>query len=108
MRTWPASCGYLPIPDRILPRIPGRCGWCSAVARDTTDRPSTRSCTPVELTAQFERAPVQDRAVEPRLLGHLLPRLVLRAFAGLGHIPYLQVLSKHDRVVFADVVRGLV
>src|SRR5712691_13571240 len=101
MRTWPASCGYLLTPDRILPRIPGRCGWCSAATRDTTDRPSTRSV--LQLTAQFERAPVQDRAVEPRLLGHLLPRLVLRAFAGLGHIPYLQVLDKHDRVVFADV-----
>jgi len=48
---------------------------------DTTDRPSTRSV--LQLTAQFERAPIQDRAVEPRLLGHLLPRLVLPALLDL-------------------------
>ena len=105
MRTWPASCGYLPTPDRIQGYRAGAAG----VLRWHGIQPTAPPLGLVlQLTAQFERAPVQDRAVEPRLLGHLLPRLVLPAFAGLGHIPYLQVLDKHDRVVFADVVRGLV
>src|SRR6266550_152482 len=45
-------CGCLPIPDRILPMLPGRCGWCSAAARRRKDHPSTRSCTAVDGAAR--------------------------------------------------------
>src|SRR5881394_1560053 len=54
--------GYLPIPERILPMLPGRGGRCSAAARHRK-RPLGLVR---QLTAQFERGPVQDSAVEPR------------------------------------------
>jgi len=61
-----------------------------------------------QLPTQLERAGVQDGAVQPGLLGDALPRLCFPAFARGTQVLDLQVFDKHDGVVFADVLRGLV
>src|SRR5467141_762011 len=60
------------------------------------------------LASRIERAGVQNRTVESRLLANLLSRLCLPALGRRRHILYLQVFDKHHGLVFADVVRRLV
>jgi len=59
------------------------------------------------LTAQLERAGVEDRAVQTRLGSDILPRLILGALARCRHVLDLQVFDTDNRVVFADVRRDL-
>ena len=56
----------------------------------------------VQLAAEFAPALVEDGAIQAGLLFHLLAVGFGIAFAGLGHIPYLQIFDAHDRVVLAD------
>ena len=56
----------------------------------------------VQLAAELGPALIEDGLVQAGLLPDLLAVLFGIAFAGLGHIPYLQIFDAHDRVVLAD------
>ena len=56
----------------------------------------------VQLAAKLAPALVENGAIQAGLLPDLLAVLFGIAFAGLGHIPYLQIFDAHDRVVLAD------
>ena len=62
----------------------------------------------VQLAAKLAPALVEDGAIQAGLLFHLLAVGFGIAFAGLGHIPYLQIFDAHDRVVLADGMRSFV
>ncbi len=62
----------------------------------------------IELATELEPALIENGLVQARLGPNLLPRLLGAACRRLGHVPYLQVLDTHHRVVLADRGRGLV
>ena len=61
----------------------------------------------VQLAAELEQTLVEDGLVQARLGPNVLVRLVGAACRRPGHVPYLQVLDTHHRVVLADRGRGL-
>lgn len=62
----------------------------------------------VQLAAEREPALVEDGLVQARLRPNVLARCFGAACRRLGHIPSLQVLDTHHRVVLADGGRSLV
>src|SRR5690554_4687646 len=62
----------------------------------------------VQLSAELEPALVEDGFVQTGLGPNVLSRLLGGACRRLGHVPHLQVLDTHHRVVLADRGRGLV
>ena len=56
----------------------------------------------VKLAAEFEPALIEDGLVQAGLGPNLLPRLFGAACRRFGHVPHLQVLDTHHRVVLAD------
>ena len=51
---------------------------------------------------------IEDGFIQARFGLHVTAWRIAAACCGLGHIPYLQILDAHNRVVFADGGRGLV
>jgi hypothetical protein len=70
------------------------------------------SATPIELVVQLatelEPALIEDGFVQARLGPNVSTRCLGCPCRRLGHIPHLQVLDTHYRVVLADRGRGLV
>jgi len=62
----------------------------------------------VQLAAELEPAMVEDAFVQARFGLHVFTRLLGAACRRPGHVPHLQVLDAHHRVVLADSGRGLV
>ena len=61
-----------------------------------------------QLPPKLEPPLIEDGLVQARLDADVSSRCFCRACRRLGHIPYLQILDAHDRVVLADRRRGLV
>ena len=79
-----------------------RTGSAGVVRRHGNQMPTTPRQLVVQLAAEFAPALVEDGAIQAGLLADLLAVLFNIAFAGFGHIPYLQIFDAHDRVVLAD------
>src|SRR5690625_790567 len=62
----------------------------------------------IQLAAELEPALIEDGLVQAGLGPNVFSRLFDAACCRLGHIPYLQVLDTHHRVVLADSGCGLV
>jgi hypothetical protein len=62
----------------------------------------------LQLPPELVPALIEDRLVQAGLGPNVFPRRIYCACRRLGHIPHLQVLDTHYRVVFADRGRGLV
>lgn len=62
----------------------------------------------VQLPTEFAPSLVEDGSVQTGLGPYVLSGSFDRACRGRGHIPHLQVLEHHHRVVFANGRRGLV
>ncbi|VDY07274.1 protein of unknown function [Thiomonas sp. Sup16B3] len=62
----------------------------------------------VQLATELEPALVEDSFVQAGLSPNISTRLLNRPRRRLGHVPHLQVLDTHHRVVLADCGRGLV
>ena len=56
----------------------------------------------VQLTAKLEPALIENGLVQARLGPNVSSRCIYRACRRLGHVPHLQVLDTHHRVVLAD------
>ena len=61
-----------------------------------------------QLPPELEPSLIEDGLVQARFGFDVTPWRIAAACCGFGHIPYLQVLDTHHRVVFADCGRGLV
>jgi len=70
--------------------------------------PATPCQFVIQLTAEFEPALIEDGFVQARLGPNVSSRRICRTCRRPGHVPYLQVLDTHHRVVLADRGRGLV
>lgn len=79
-----------------------RAGAADVLWRHGDEQPAAPRRFVFQLTAQLQRARIQDRAIERRLRWRALP------FSRCAHILYLQVFDADDRVVFADAVRSLI
>ena len=62
----------------------------------------------VQLAAKLEPTLIEDGLVQARLGPNVSSRCICRACRRLGHVPHLQVLDTHHRVVLADRCRALV
>ncbi len=62
----------------------------------------------VQLAAELEPALIEDGLVQAGFGPNVFPQRICRACRRPGHVPYLQVLDTHHRVVLADRGRGLV
>ena len=62
----------------------------------------------VQLSAELEPALIEDGLVQAGLSPNVLAQPLGCACRRLGHVPYLQVLDTHHRVVLADRGRGFV
>jgi len=61
-----------------------------------------------QLPPELEPPLIEDGFIQARFGFHVTPWRIAAACCGLGHVPYLQILDTHNRVVFADCGRGLV
>lgn len=86
----------------------GRTGLTRMVRRDRDEMPTGPRQFVVQLPTEFAPSLVEDRRIQTGLGPHVPARCFDRACRGRGHIPHLQVLETHDRVVFADRGRSLV
>ena len=77
------------------------------VRRDWNEYPAIPVELVFQLSPELEPALIENGPVQPRLLRYVFPRLLGISFARLGHIPNLQVLDRHHRVVFTDGGRAL-
>ncbi len=77
------------------------------VRRDWDEYPAIPAELVFQLSPELEPALIENGPVQPRLLRYVFSRLLGISFARLGHIPNLQVLYRHHRVVFTDGGRAL-
>src|SRR5690554_5837088 len=85
--------------------------WASAarvLRRHGNEMPAVPRQLVVQLTAELEPALIEDGFVQSGLGPNVSSRGICRACRRLGHVPHLQVLDTHHRVVLADRGRGLV
>src|SRR5574343_615772 len=79
--------------------------WASAarvLRRHSDEMPAAPRQFVVQLAAELGPALIEDGLVQAGLGANVPSRRVCRACRRFGHIPHLQVLDTHHRVVLAD------
>ena len=85
-----------------------RAGAARVPWRHGDEMPAAPCQLVVQLAAELEPALIEDGLVQAGFGPNVFPQRICRACRRPGHVPYLQVLDTHHRVVLADLGRGLV
>ena len=85
-----------------------RTGLAGVLRRYRHEHPAVPVEFVFKLSPELEPTLIENRLVQSRLRSYVFSRLISVALGRLGHVPNLQVLYRHHRVVFTDGGRGLV
>jgi len=96
----------LPVIRRYM--AAARTGAARVLRRHGNEIPAVPRQLVIQLAAELEPALIEDGLIQAGLGSNVSSRFLGVASRRFGHVPYLQVLDTHHRVVLADRGRGLV